>query len=411
MEINQLITKSNALLKEDAFSTNRIYTYNWLWKRGILAYMLSQGITEYTVDVGNEFIITCNNVGNVDCTHRDMIKSVDVLNNVMITGSIGGRRHTPINYPLNGEIGDEARKFIEYLSDLRRNIKTIRDYTKRISIFIEFLSESGVTKPSEISEDIILAFVSTHTYGESKNIASIKLLLAFIYEHGAICNNFGYMLTSYSKKLRSEHERVPSFYTEDEVRKLEQTVSLADSVGKRDYAMLLLASRLGLRISDIANLRFDNLEWETNQIHLCQFKTGNPITLPLLPIVGNAIIDYLRFGRKQSSSDKVFLSCRAPYIPLTGSAVNNVIMRIFQVSGVDIKSRHHGGHALRFSLAQRMLEKSTPMPIISETLGHQGLDVTREYVRIDLPLLQQCALDIPSVNDNFYTQKGGCFYE
>jgi len=222
--------------------------------------------------------------------------------------------------------------------------------------------------------------------------------------------DFGYVLKNRSFK-QHRLEKIPSFYSEDEVIKIEQSVSKTDAVGKRDYAMVLLASRLGLRVSDIAGLGFNNLDWDTNQIRLIQYKTGNPITLPLLPIVGNAIIDYLRYGRKKSSSNKVFLSCRPPYLPITSGAVHQAIMKAFKTSGVEIDKRHHGGHALRFSLAQRMLELNTPMPIISEALGHKNRDVTQEYVRIDLSLLQKCSLDVPIVNDNFYTQKGGCFYE
>jgi integrase len=381
MEINNLIEISTAYLKSMLYSTDRIYTYNWLWKYGILAYMQSLGETEYSIEIGNDFILTCNVEGSIGFRHRDMIKSVIVLNDILKTGKIQGRRHRPTNYPLDGEIGGHAQKFIEHLTNLRRDIKTVKDYKKRLSIFIDY-------NPGEIDEDNLLAFISTHMHGCSKNIASVKWFLRFMKEGHIIEKDFGYMLKNRSCKLRSERERIPSFYAEEEVRKIEQSVSKTDGVGKRDYAMVLLASRLGLRISDIAGLGFNNMDWDANQIKLTQYKTGNPITLPLLPIVGNAIIDYLRYGRKKSLSDKVFLSCRPPYLPITSGAVHLAIMKAFKTSGVEMNTRHHGGHALRFSLAQRMLELNTPMPIISEVLGHRNRDVTREYIRIDLPLLQ-----------------------
>ena len=410
MEINKLIKSSDAYLKSASYSTNRIYTYNWLWKYGILVYMQSFGETEYTIEIGNDFMLTCNVEGSIGCKHRDMIKSVIVLNDIMTTGKIRGRRHIPVEYPLNGKIGSHAQNFIEHLSDLRRHIKTVKDYKKRLSIFIDYLTEKGVQNPEEINEDNILAFISTHIHGGSKNIGCVKWFLKFMKEKHVIEKDFGYMLKNRSRKLQSEREKIPSFYSEEEVRKIEQSISKTSGIGKRDYAMVLLASRLGLRVSDIAGLGFTNIDWDANQIKLTQYKTGNPITLPLLPVVGNAIIDYLRYGRKNSLSDKVFLSCKAPYAPITGGAVHLAIMGAFKVSGVNIDKRHHGGHALRFSLAQRMLELNTPMPIISETLGHRNRDVTREYVRIDLPLLQKCSLDVPSVDDSFYMQKGGCFY-
>lgn len=406
-----MIEISTAYLKSSSYSTNRIYTYNWLWKYGIQAYMQSMGETEYTIEIGNDFILTCNVDGSIGMKHRDMIKSVTVLNDVMTTGEIRGRRHTPVDYPLNGKIGVQAQKFIEHLASLRRDIKTVKDYKKRLSIFIEYLSENGVNNLEEIDQDNVLSFISTHTHGGSKNIASVKWFLRFMKEGHIIEKDFGYMLKHRSSKLPGERERIPSFYSEEEVRKIELSVNRSSMVGKRDYAMVLLASRLGLRVSDIAGLGFNHIDWDANQIKLIQYKTGNPITLPLLPVVGNAIIDYLRYGRKKSSSDKVFLSCRAPYAPVTGGAVHSAITSAFKASGVETDKRHHGGHALRFSLAQRMLEQNTPMPVISEALGHQNRDVTREYVRIDLPLLKRCSLDVPPVDDNFYTQKGGCFYE
>jgi site-specific recombinase XerC len=111
------------------------------------------------------------------------------------------------------------------------------------------------------------------------------------------------------------------------------------------------------------------------------------------------------FQTKRLSLEKITLSTHS-----TG-AVHAAIAVAFADSGVKIEGRHHGGHALRFSLAQRMLDKSTPIPVISETLGHQETDMTRSYVRIDFTHLRQCVLDVPNVSDEFYMQKGGCFYE
>jgi hypothetical protein len=132
MEINKLIEISTAYLKSTLYSTRRIYTYNWLWEYGILAYMQSLGKTEYSIEIGNDFILTCNVEGSIGSKHRDMVKSVIVLNDILKTGKIQGRRHIPVNYPLNGEIGVHAQKFIEHLTNLRRKIDTVKDYKKRL---------------------------------------------------------------------------------------------------------------------------------------------------------------------------------------------------------------------------------------------------------------------------------------
>jgi integrase len=136
-------------------------------------------------------------------------------------------------------------------------------------------------------------------------------------------------------------EHIPSFYTATEVMTVEGSIDRSSGVGKRNYAMVLLASRLGLRASDIANLKFSNLDWDNNLITLVMQKTDKTIELPLLADVGNAIIDYLRHGRPQSDLQHVFLSSRAPYVTATKEMVCSVINTIICKSGIDVTSKHH----------------------------------------------------------------------
>ena len=106
-------------------------------------------------------------------------------------------------------------------------------------------------------------------------------------------------------KLRKK-ERIPSYYTTEEIKVIENSVSRSSALGKRNYAMILLASRLGLRASDIMSLKFSDIDWDNDLIRLRIQKTGKTIELPLLADVGNAIIDYLRYGRPASTSQTYF---------------------------------------------------------------------------------------------------------
>lgn len=100
------------------------------------------------------------------------------------------------------------------------------------------------------------------------------------------------------KEHYNKQPKLPSVYSEEEIRKILISVDRSTAIGKRDYAILCLASVLGLRASDIANLKFENIHWEHNIIKLVQYKTGKGLVLPLLPEIGNSIIEYLRYGRK-----------------------------------------------------------------------------------------------------------------
>lgn len=410
MEIQKLIERTNQLLTEARYTNSRIYTYNWLWRKGILSYMSDRSLVDFDEKVGKECMLIFHDGGTVTFFHRDLIKSIDVLVNVFLNDNLGKRMRTPAQYPFRGEIGSAAEDYFESLK--ARGIsekKTIQGYKRIVSNFVEYLLEKGVGHISGIIEDSIVKFIESRQYRQKEYIGTIRRFLNYLYKEHLIAKDYSYVLQSLGKNVR--HIKTPSFYSPDEIRQLEESISRTSNVGKRDYAMVTLCSRLGLRVSDVANLSFKDINWEHNSINIIQYKTGSPLTLPLLPIVGNAIIDYLKNARQKSTSNKVFLSCRPPYGEMNPGSVHNAIAVAFRESGVDFGDRHHGGHALRFSLAQRMLDKSTPIPIISETLGHTEVDTTRTYVRIDLTHMMGCVLDVPETSDAFYTQRGGWLYD
>lgn len=410
MEIQNLIERANHLLNEARYSSSRIYTYNWLWKRGILEFMSSKGLVDYDENVGNEYMLTCHDGFSVTFHHRDLIKSIDVLTKVLLNDNLGGRIRSAVPYPLRGDIGNAANQYLDLLISQRISEKrTLPRYKKTMSNFIEYLFEIGIENPLRITEEAVIKYIESREHQQKEYIGTIRRFLSFLFSENIIAKDYSYLLKSLGNRFK--HVKAPSFYTPNEVQEIEQSISRSDNVGKRNYAMVLICSRLGLRVSDVANLSFSNIDWENNKITLVQYKTGNPLNLPLLPLVGNAIIDYIRYARPKSMSDKVFLSCRAPYKELNGGSVHGAIGLVFKSSGIEFRDRHHGGHALRFSLAQRMLDKSIPIPIISETLGHSGVDTTRTYVRIDLSHMLGCVLEVPESKDSFYTQKGGWFYD
>lgn len=410
MEIQKLIKRANQLLAEARYTSSRIYTYNWLWKKGILSYMNAESLVDFDEKVGKECMLSFHDGGTVTFSHRDLIKSIDVLVNVFLNDNLGKRMRTPAQYPFRGEIGSAAEDYFEALkAHGLSEKKTIRSYKRIVSNFVEYLLENGINLISGIIEDCIVKFIESRQYRQKEYMETIRRFLIYLYKERLIAKDYSYVLRSLGKNVK--HVKTPSFYSPDEIRQLEESISRTSNVGKRDYAMVALCSRLELRVSDVANLSFKDINWENNSINIIQYKTGNPLTLPLLPIVGNAIIDYLKNARPKSTSSKIFLSCRPPYGEMNPGSVHSAIAVAFRESGVDSGDRHHGGHALRFSLAQRMLDKSTPIPVISETLGHTEVDATMTYIRIDLTHMMGCVLDVPETSDAFYTQGGGWFYD
>ena len=406
-DINQLIQDCLQFFSINCYTQHRIDKYRSLWKCGILRFMKEKDLTRYTPSLGQQYISDCIPSDNLRHEDREKIRSIQVLDDCIILGYIRKRSVNPVNHPLDGEIGLEMQKLINHLHSLRRSSVTIKDYQLYLNSFLVYLNRSGIYALKGISERHMLDFVSTTENNKINVVSSLRVLSRYWFENHLIETDFDLVLKSYKWV---KHEKVPSFFTVDEVRAIEISIDRSSSVGKRNYAMLLLASRLGLRASDIAHLKFSNIDWEKNEIRFVQNKTGNPISLPLLNDVGNAIIDYLKYGRFKSESQQVFISSRAPYIPANKSIVCSAIREVITKSKVETDGRRHGPHSLRHSLASCLLKNEVPMPVISETLGHVRTDTTMTYLRIDLISLMKCALPVPSIPDDFYTQKGGAFY-
>ena len=299
-------------------------------------------------------------------------------------------------------------KFLLHLESLRRSKTTISGHRLYLCRFLSYLESKQVLSIEEIKEDHIIIFISTQTNNRICVISSIRFFFRYLYEEHILQTNLSTALQHFKWTRR---EKLPSVYTANEVSQIESSIQRADSTGKRNYAMMLLSTRLGLRASDIAHLTFGNISWDNSTITLSQFKTGKEIELPLLADVGEAIIDYLKYGRKRSESQRIFLYTGAPFSPMANSAVASAIGHVIETSGVDITGRKHGVYAMRHSLACRFLENEESMPVISEALGHQSTDTTMSYIRIDIESLRKCALDVPPVPCQFYEQKGGVFYE
>ena len=165
---------------------------------------------------------------------------------------------------------------------------------------------------------------------------------------------------------------------------------------RRDRAVFLLAAVLGLRVGDIAGLRLNQIDWRAQRISLPQAKTQTQVDLPMPAEVKFALLDYLKHDRPASSDEHVFVRTMAPYGPHPSPrALYHVVANAFTRAGIDVSGRRHGPHALRHSLAVRMLGDNTPYPVIGAVLGHAGVESTRTYLRVDIEHLRPLALEVP----------------
>jgi len=197
-------------------------------------------------------------------------------------------------------------------------------------------------------------------------------------------------------KIRFRQDtRIPSVWRKEDVDALLAAVDRSSPIGKRDYAILLLAARLGMRAGDIRELRIENLQWDESRIEITQAKTGTPLSLPLTEEIGSAIIDYLRYGRPPVRHRVVFLRHNAPFEPFGfNDNLYHIITTYRQRAGIKLPDRcQRGLNALCHSIASRLLEAGAPLQDISSVMGHLSPETTRLYTKIGIESLRSVALD------------------
>jgi integrase len=406
-DINSLTTACVAWLRENGYSESRIRDYFRLWDTGIGKYMRARSITVYSTQVGENFIGLP--LPFESATYRRAVRRcVAVLSDFLVRGEVSRRIVHRVNYELSGEIGDAAEAFIASQAELRRSMFTLNEHRRVLSYFIQHLSLKSIHQISKIDEELVLAFIASAQNCKDKFLNTMRLFCRYLYADKLVGSDIEYFI---GRNAPPKREKLPSVYTPAEIKQIEEAIDRSCPVGKRDYAMLLLSTRLGLRSSDIAGLQFSHLDWDNNNIRLTQYKTKREVELPLLTDVGDAIITYLQCARPVSQIPNIFLTACAPYCPVNRLIINGAISRIIKSSKVKIGNRKFGPHAMRHTLATQLLGNGVPLPVISETLGHTATQTTMKYLRVDLNNIQRCTLEVPIVSQDFYGQKGGMFYE
>jgi integrase/recombinase XerD len=196
----------------------------------------------------------------------------------------------------------------------------------------------------------------------------------------------------------NRYERLPSFYSNEETKKVLLAVDRTTPQGKKDYAIIILAVELGLRVSDIMKLQLNEIKWDKSTIELFQQKTGEFVQLYMTDNVKWALLDYLMKVRpKNSEYPNVFIRSKAPYTPYCKSAsFYGRVNKYISLAGIKTEGKHHGLHSCRHGLATRLMNDGVPITVVSEVLGHKFANVTKDYIRIDISRLRLVALEVSS---------------
>jgi len=406
--LQELITELEVYIKSLSYHRTTQLKYQRGWKL-LNDFMVKNSIEFYNSQVGEKFIssiVKDRPYENLSRKEKDLVRIASVTSEFQAAGVIKFRSVSK-KYNFDGEIGKTILTYLEHLKLKGYAAKTLESKKIYLLRFLNHLKANNILSLNNLESQHILYFINglgIYSKATIHNMFStIKGFLKYLYQNEIILTDFTYVIPKSNYK---KENKLPTTYTKDEIKRLIKSVDRASPKGKRDYSMILLAARLGLRASDICRLKFENINWKQNYIRIKQTKTARTVELPLLTEVGNAIIDYLKFGRPESELPYIFICIGQPYDKLKEPTLHSIVSFYLKRAKIyNLDKKKHGPHALRHSLACCLLEQKTPLPVISEVLGHGSTESTKTYLRIDLNTLRECSFEVPVLNSPYYTSE------
>ena len=282
-------------------------------------------------------------------------------------------------------------EFCRYLLEERALAAgSVRLYEPIARVFLEERSEPIDADLGRLSGVEVNAFVLRESRRRGRAsaltmVCALRSLLRFLHVRGLLAMSLATAVPSIPRR----REDLPRGLAAGQVRSLLDSCDRATSVGRRDFAILTLLARLGLRRGEVAGLELEDVDWRAGEIVICG-KGSRIDRMPLTVDVGEALTEYLRHG-PAGFGRTVFLSSCAPRVGLSSAAVSSIVVRACERAGIPPVS----AHALRHTLASELLRRGAALPEIGQVLRHKSLETTAHYAKVDRAALSRLALPWP----------------
>ena len=362
------------------------------------SYMKVMKLEEYSPEIGDQMVEYCSDKLHV-CKSRvkraiGIVRQLNRLSQGLDGDAAlwGNKCYVP---DIPGEYMDVLNKYANHCLKAGNRASTVHIKFLVCGKFLENVAGLGCPNLSKLTgEQVLQAFLALK-YDEYW--CRIRLFLRFLYEQGMVSRNYDKLFVYRKKK-----NPFPTVYSPDEIAIVERSIERSTPAGIRNYAIMLLMSRYGIRSRDIAALTLDNFDFENNRIQFVQLKTDKPWESELLPEVKEAILNYLLSVRANlTNSPTLFITSHIPYKPLNYLAIDTAVWTLFKKSGIEISGRRHGSRAFRSSIASNMVNDHVPTEVVRRILGHGTKHAIKHYARLDIESMRLCPLEVISPSGTF----------
>jgi site-specific recombinase XerD len=393
--IRDIVTKAIEIVVKDNYCKSYLRCLKWTY-RHLEHFCNTEKIKRYTKDIGDQFITEMSVMfPNLSTSslykHNSAIRRLNCI--------LQGTDWEPVFEKIpkayaSSCFNDMVDVYSSYLQLTGKSAKDVRCRLHLVSKFLRYADNVGCRKLGDITAETI--FGAFQVVSDKHNFRRcVRPFLLYAYKYEFINEDLGLIIPNIPKA-----KHLPAVYTPEEVEQLLLVPNRSTSIGKRNYAILLIAARLGIRSCDIAAITFECLRYDRNTIDIIQSKTGKPLSLPLVDGIKEAINDYVQNGRGSSNNTHVFLRMRG-YGSVDACTIQNIVRNSYRKSKIDIGMRSIGSHSLRSSLATALVDEGNDYAVVQKILGHSETNSTKSYVRMNTELLRSNALGVPAPTGNF----------
>ncbi len=386
---NKLCELVLAQLKDNGYMDSTLTIYRRFYNR-VQVFINNQGSDVYTSEVGQKFLSGLHVSTLTMSTYVCAIRRLDDF----VNGTPYRCHHGNPSVSVPEIYADTLNKYLEECKNVGNKQFTIDAKKKSCVEFLNYIECAGCLKLSEL--DINLISQALLIFDNKDNYARIRMFLKYLADERIIPSDFSGVVPHYKRR-----KVLPTTYSPDEIRKLEDSINTGTATGKSNLAIIRLATRMGFRAGDIARLKWSEVDFNTGYISIIQQKTGQPLSLQMPDDVALSLISYLENINTQFPDGYVFHSMYAPYGPITTSIIRHAVTACFNAAGINTYGKKHGPHAFRSSLASSMINNGGDYETVRRILGHTDPNVIKHYARIDIAQLRLCAITPPKPTGTF----------
>lgn len=380
-------------LQKQGYSESSIANYRRIYTR-LHGFMCQHDTESYSEEIGQAFLDSLRN--DDPAAYAVAIRRInDCANGKPYRCHHGGTvLYAPAGY------ADILDHFLDSCKEAGNKPATIEKKKKGCVLFLEEVERLGCAKLSDINAQLLLrALLSI----ENKDYYGVcRQFLRYLNIEDITDKDYSGIVPHCKRR-----KPLPTTYTIEEISAIEDSIDTSTATGKRNFAIILLATRLGLRSGDIAKLQYSEIDFENSTLSIVQEKTGTPLSLHMPDDVVNAIKSHIECSKADTHDNYLFHSMSAPHGRLTTRIIRHLTQNAFKDAKIDFTGKKHGPHSFRSSLASSMVNDGVSYEVVGKILGHNDPDIIKHYAKSDIENLRLCAIEPPEPEGLFQEYLSG----